>query len=170
LAEKAGTLTALHAEFQRWDTLLSGLSEAQATAPLLDDGWSLKDVAAHLHAWQQRSIARLEAARQGRDPAYPAWSAQLDPEQEEQLHDLNQWLYDQSRDQPWPQVYHAWREGFLRFLELGEAIPEADLLAQDYYPWLEGYALIAVLEGSLEHHREHTEFLAPVLDTILQQP
>jgi hypothetical protein len=31
------------------------------------------------------------------------------------------------------------------------------------YPWLGGYALSAVLEGSLEHHREH-------LDQALARP
>jgi hypothetical protein len=69
-------------------------------------------------------------------------------------------IYAIYHDRPWASVYHAWREGFQRFLALAEAIPEEDLLATGRYPWLEGYALIAVLEGSYEHHEEHMKGLS----------
>lgn len=160
--DKQGILIALREEFDRWEALLSSLSEEQITAPQLADNWSIKDVIAHLRAWQQRSIARLEAALHNRAPEYPAWPAQFDPEAEDQPHELNAWLYAAYRDQPWSSVHADWREGFLHFLELAEAIPEKDLLGEGRYTWLEGYALFAVLQGSYEHHREHAEYLSGV--------
>lgn len=163
MSDKQHILTLLREEFDWWQAALASLSEAQITAPQLDDGWSIKDVIAHLRAWQQRSIARLEAALLNKEPEYPAWPTQFDPEAEDQPHDLNAWLYAAYRDQPWSTVQRDWREGFSRFLELGEAIPEKDLLDVGRYPWLEGYALLAVLQGSYEHHHEHAEFLDPVL-------
>jgi len=75
MSEKQQILAALREEFERWEALLAGLSEAQITAPQLDDGWSIKDVIAHLRAWQQRSIARVEAALSDREPDYPDWPA-----------------------------------------------------------------------------------------------
>jgi len=60
-------------------------------------------------------------------------------------------------------VYLAWKSGFLHFLELVESIPPADLLEVGKYAWLPDYALIAVLEGSLEHHREHYDGIATLL-------
>lgn len=169
MSTKQQTLAALREEFDRWEALLAGLSETQITAPQLQEHWSIKDVVAHLRAWQQRSIARLEAAQLDREPEYPAWPAQFDPEMEGQPHGLNAWLYEQSRDRPWPGVYQEWRAGFLRFLELGEALPEDKLLDAGRYAWLDGYPLLAVLEGSLEHHREHAEYLAPLI-ARLQEP
>ena len=163
MSEKQDILTTLREEFGRWEALLASLSEAQLTDPQLPEGWSIKDVVAHLHAWQLRSIARLEAARLNQEPEYPAWPTQFDPEMEGQPHDLNAWLYATYRDQTWASVYQSWRDGFLRFLELGEAIPESDLLEAGKYSWLEEYPLIAVLRGSNEHHREHAEYLEPVL-------
>ena len=160
---KDGALETLRAEFARWEALLGGLSAAQITAPQLDEGWSVKDVVAHLWTWQQRSVARLEAARDGHEPVYPAWPTQLDPELEDQPHALNAWLYQATRDQPWPQIYASWHANFTRFLELAAALSEADLLEQDRYPWLPGYALIEVLHGTAEHHAEHAEYLAPLL-------
>lgn len=166
-ADKQGILIALREEFNRWEALLAGLSEEQITAPQLPDNWSIQHVIAHLRAWQQRSVARLDAALLNRAPEYPEWPAQFDPEAEGQPHDLNAWLHAQQRDQPWPSMYRDWREGFLRLLELGEAIPEKDLLDTGRYPWLEGYALIAVLQGSYEHHHEHAEYLEPVVARML---
>lgn len=167
--DKHNILSALREEFDHWEALLASLSESQITAPQLDENWSIKDVIAHLRAWQQRSIARLEAALYQHAPNYPAWPAQFDPEVEDQPHDLNAWLYAQDRDRPWSRVHEEWREGFLRFLELGAAIPERDLLDAGKYLWLEGYALADVLQGSYEHHREHAEYLEPVIARIQQR-
>ena len=60
--DKQRVLTMLREEFKSWEQLLASLSEEQITAPQLPANWSIKDVIAHLRAWQQRSIARLEAA------------------------------------------------------------------------------------------------------------
>ena len=169
MKSKQEALTAARGEFERWDALLSSLNEAQISDPQLDEGWSLKDVVAHLRAWQQRSIARFEAAQRGGEPNYPDWPNQLDPEMEGEPDALNSWLYQQSRDKSWATVYGEWRDGFARLLELGEATPENDLLEANKYSWLEGYALLDVLEGTYEHHKEHADNLEPVIANMRQQ-
>jgi hypothetical protein len=161
MSDKQQILTAVREEFDRWERLLAGLREEQITAPLLPSHWTIKDVMAHLHAWQLRSIARLKAALDDREPQFPAWPSGLDPEPDGQPHDVNAWLYEQYRDQPWSQVYRQWRDGFLRFLELGAAIPEEDLLDPRRYPWMEGYPLSLVLSASFDHH--HQDHLGPLL-------
>ncbi len=166
--DKQHILTTLRAEFNRWEQLLASLSEEQITAPQLPADWSIKDVIAHLRAWQQRSIARLEAALLNREPEFPKWPAELDPEAEGQPHQLNAWIYETYRDQPWSSVHRDWREGFLRFLELGEAIAEKDLLDAGRYPWMEGQPLAFILQASYEHHQEHEEYLEPVLARLRQ--
>lgn len=159
MGEKQATLSSLRAELERWEALLAGMSEAEITTPLPSSHWSLKDVIAHLRAWQQRSVARLEAAAHGGEPIFPAWPAAFDPEEEGQPHDLNDWLYEAARERPWADVHREWREGFLRLLALGEAIPEQDLLDAGRYPWLEGYSLAFILEASREHHDEHMQIV-----------
>jgi hypothetical protein len=157
--DKKQILTTLREEFNRWEALLAGMSEEQITATQLPDDWSIKDVIAHLRAWQQRSVARMEAALHNREPEFPGWPAGLDPEQEGEPHQLNTWIYDTYHEQPWSSVYQAWKEGFLRFLELGEAIPEKDLLEPGRYPWFEGHPASIFLQASYEHHAEHHETL-----------
>jgi len=166
MSDKQHILTTLREEFQRWEELLASLSEAQITAPQLPANWSIKDVIAHLRAWQQVSIARLEAALLNREPEFPTWLAGLDPESEDNLETYNDRIYQAYREQPWSSVHRVWSEGFLRFLELAEAIPEKDLLDTGRYPWLEAYPLSAVLQGSYEHH--HEDHLEPLLAWLRQ--
>ena len=159
--DKTQMLTMLKEKFNDWEELLANLNEAQITARQLPGNWSIKDVMAHLMAWQQLSIARLEAALHDRELVLPAWPEELDPEPEGEPDELNAWFYESYRDQPWSTVYQAWRDGFLRFLELAEAISEQDLLEAGKYPWLEDYPLMAVLQGSYEHHhQDHFEPLS----------
>jgi len=164
--DKQQFLTTLRQEFNRWEELLASMSEEQIAAPHLPSNLSIKDVIAHLRAWQQRSIARLEAALLNREPEFPGWPAGLDPESEDNLDHINAWIYETYREQPWPSVHQDWRAGFLRFLELGEAIPEKDLLDAGRYPWMEGQPLSLILSSSYEHH--HEEHLEPLLAWLRQ--
>ena len=153
-------LAALREQFERWENVLDLMTEAEITTPLAGAEWSVKDVIGHLHAWQQRTIARVEAGLANREPQFPGWPVGLDPEAEEHLEGINAWIYQTYHVQPWPQVYQSWRDGFLRLLDLGAALSERDLLDGSRYPWLEGHSLAFVLVATYEHHQEH-------LDTLL---
>ena len=148
----------LRAVLGQWDTLLSGRTEAAITARRLPTDWSISDVVAHLMAWQQVSIARVEAALRRKEPKYPNWLGGADPFfAEDHVNEFNARIHELYRQESWSTVHRSWRSGFLRFLELADAISENELLETGRYPWLNGDALAAVLEGSLQHHREHYE-------------
>ena len=152
---KEHILAALQEQFNRWEEFLSSLTEAQVTAPHLPSHWSTKDEIAHLWAWQQRSIARLEAALSDREPKFPEWVAGLESDALENTDRVNEWIYQANRDLPWAKVHQNWREGFLRFLELGGKMSEIDLLAEGKYSWLNGAPVVFVLVASYDHHQEH---------------
>ncbi|MEW6401971.1 MAG: ClbS/DfsB family four-helix bundle protein [Chloroflexota bacterium] len=156
---KGHILTALKEQFNHWEELLISLSDEQLTGWHILPDWSTKDVMAHLWAWQQISIARLEAARDDREPEFPAWVANLREDWEENADKTNAWVYETYHPQPWLTVYQNWREGFLHFLELGEGISEINLLDSSRYSWLEGRPLILILIASYDHHQEHLEKL-----------
>jgi hypothetical protein len=157
--DKAQVKTLLRDIYNRWEYFLASLSEAQITVPNHFGHWSIKDVVAHLRAWQQVSIARLEAALEDHEPEFSDWPPGFDPEPptHADLDKINAWVYETHRDQPWPQVHAEWRAGFVHFLDLAQAIPEAELFERGRHPWLDDYPLAAVLEGSCAHHEEHLE-------------
>ncbi len=155
---KAHILAALREKFNDWEALLASLTEAQLTDPRFPDNWSVKDILAHVWAWQQRTLARIEGAAQNHEPQFPPWPANIDPEAED-VNQLNAWIYESNRNQPWVTVYQNWRTGFLRLLELSETISERDLLDESRYQWINGYPLAFVLVGTYDHHQEHYEKL-----------
>jgi len=159
MKDKSQIIRMLREEFNAWRELFSGMDQEQLTVPKLPSGLSVKDVVVHVWAWQQRSIARLEAGLNDRQPNYPDWPPNLNTEQED-VDELNDWILNTYRDKPWPAVYHDWEAGFQRLIELGQAIPKEDLFAEDKYDWMEGYSLADVLLGTYEHHHhEHLEEL-----------
>jgi hypothetical protein len=158
---KGHILAALREEFDRWEELLMGLSAEQIAAPLLPSAWSIKDVIVHLWAWQQRTIVRMGAALDDREPEFPNWKSGVDPEANVATDETNAWIYEAYRERPWSEVYQNWREGFIRLLEAGERITERDLLDGEKYPWLEGYSLALVLLATYDHHQEHLEKILP---------
>jgi len=163
---KEHILSALREQFQQWEDLLASLDVEQITAPESFSNWAVKDVISHLMAWQQRSIARMEAALFDREPEFPRWLPELDPEDYGNTDPINTWIYETYRDHSWSKVHQNWREGFLRFLELGKEISERDLLDAGRYPWLEGHPLAFILIASYDHHQEHLEKL---LDSLQNQ-
>lgn len=156
---KEHILAGLREQFDRWEELLANLGEEQITAPQFDLDWSIKDVMAHLWAWQQISIARMEAGVRDREPEYPQWILDIGQDWEDDSDRVNALTFETYHERPWSEIYQNWRTGFLRFLELGERIAERDLLDGDRYPWLKGYSLAFVLVASYDHHQEHLEKL-----------
>jgi hypothetical protein len=148
-------LIALKEEFDKWETLLSGLSEEEIIRSRFDLGWSIKDMVAHLWAWQQISIARMEGGLQDREPDYPKWIVESIENWEEDSDRVNALTFEKYHAKPWSEIYRNWRNGFLRFLELGNQISERDLLDGDRYRWLNGYSLAFILVASYDHHQEH---------------
>jgi hypothetical protein len=159
MSMKQHILAALREELEQWERVLATMSEAQINAPHSPSHWSTKDVMAHLWAWQQRSVARVDAAVHDREPEFPQWPADLDPDSDEDTENVNAWIYEANRDHPWTDVQQKWREGFGRFLEAAEAVSERDLLDTGRYPWLQGYPLAFILLASYDHHQEHLDKL-----------
>jgi len=156
---KGHILAALREQFDSWEELLASLSEEQITTPHFDFDWSIKDVVAHLWTWQQISIARMEAGLRDHGPDFPEWIVESIENWEEDADRVNALTFERNHNKLWSEIHQNWRNGFLRFLELGGKISERDLLDGDRYSWLKGYSLAFILVASYDHHQEHIEKL-----------
>lgn len=164
MTEREQILAKLKEEFDLWQDLLSNLPEQLITSSRLPNGWSIKDLMAHLMAWQKVTLARLEAAQRNDKPTLPEWLAGESPESEEQIHRFNDRILRTYRAQPWSSVHQDWRAGFGKMLKLAEGMPSRDLMEPGRFPWLNEYPLIAVLHGIYEHH--HVDHLGSLLAWI----
>lgn len=148
-------LTALQEQFDAWKLLLDSLSETQITTPMSGE-WAIKDVIAHLWAWQQISLARMNAAVNHQEPEFPTWVAELHRGWEENANRTNAWVHATYHPQPWATIYAQWQEGFLQLLEVSKTLPEPHLLAWHRYPWLEP-PVVVILLATYDHHQEHLD-------------
>ena len=156
---KEHVLMALKEQLDRWEEFLASLSEEQISVPKFDLDWSIKDVIAHLWAWQQISIARIEGGLYDSEPRLPAWIVESVENWEENSNRVNALTFETQHQKPWPEIHQNWKTGFLHFIQLGSVISEKDLLDGDKYPWLKGYSLAFILIASYDHHQEHFEML-----------
>ncbi|HRW07472.1 MAG TPA: ClbS/DfsB family four-helix bundle protein [Caldilineaceae bacterium] len=163
---KTHMLAALREEFDEWERVLAGLSEAQILAVPQPGELSLKDEIVHLWAWQQRSIARLSAGVNNTEPQMPAWwpDARVTRPEESDDHEaetdrINARIYEAFANRLWSEAYAAWHSGYLRLLEVAETLPEPALLDASRFAWLNGYSLADVLLGTYDHHQEHLDKL-----------
>jgi hypothetical protein len=152
-------LAALREELESWEELLVKLNEEEVIAPRFDLNWSIKDVLAHLWAWQQISIARMEGGLYNREPQLQAWIVESIENWEEEADRVNALTFETQHQKPWSEIYQNWKTGFIHFIQVGSALPERDLLDGDKYPWLQGYSLAFILVASYDHHQEHLEKL-----------
>jgi hypothetical protein len=163
MEDKSQLIASLRTEFEQWEAFLERLSPEQISAPNRIESLSIKDILAHLTTWQVISVARFEAALQGVEMVMPAWHPNFDTESDDDLDQINAWIFENSKNKTWAEVRTEWRERYLRLLELCEGIQSNDLFDPKKYPWMMGYPLAAVLTGTLEHHVEHREPLLAML-------
>ncbi len=150
------TVDALRIEYNMWQGLLLNCKETPEDCSQ-DEHWTLKDVLAHLTSWQEVTLARLIAARLNQEPEYPFWFSGEDPETDEELNRVNAAIFQAHKNKSLSEIKKVWEQRFSEILLVCPLLSEQEFSEPGRYAWLNGYPLLAVLEGTLGHHREHRD-------------
>ncbi len=151
---RAELLEQIERERRIWERLLAEADEARMTEPGVMGDWSFKDVVAHLSGWRVLTLARLEAAAEGREPEPPPWPAGLNEHVDQDR--INDWIYRASLDRSLQDVLAAYSQSFERMRAAVAGLSDQALTDRGHYPWLGGYPLEAVLHGTFGHfHDDH---------------
>lgn len=132
---KAQLLDDLQHEQAEFEALLDEISDERMTQRLTEE-WSFKDVVAHLTGWRRRTVARFQAALRREPMPAPEWPSHLHPDDE--VDEVNAWIYAANRDKSVADVRRESRETFDHLVQTLAAFPEADLHDPARFPWLEG--------------------------------
>jgi hypothetical protein len=113
------------------DETLAPLKPRQMTkAGVTRGGWSVKDLLAHLVAWQQLNLGWYEAGRRGDVPAMPAPGYTL-----RDLPRLNQMLYRRHHRRSLAAIKRDYVTFHRRVVALIRSLPDAELVTVGRYAW-----------------------------------
>jgi hypothetical protein len=131
------------------ETFVRNLSEAECAAVGTPDHWAAKDHMAHMTFWQERLTANLSAIRAGQAP----------PSSEPFL-ELNEQIFAERRDTPWPDVLNTFRQATARVSDEIGQLAEEDLVGLNRFAWQADQNPATPLYGQIlgntyEHFRDH---------------
>lgn len=150
---KIAVLEKVESEKAQWEALLAEVDENRVEEPGVVGDWAFKDVVAHLSAWRQWSLDRLEAASRADSSPSPPWPIALEADDE-----INAWIYETNHDRSANDVLRESRELFDRLRDIVQSFPEGDLSEPMRFEWMDGQSLgSAILDGSYfgHLHEEH---------------
>lgn len=147
---KAKLLAELRASRKEWDTLIAEVGEARLTEPGAAGAWSVRDISAHLTAYNRWCVNASEAHFRGEMP--PMDGAEGLPYEE-----FNRLHHERTRDKPLAEVLDVSRRVYQRLLEMVEAHSEAFLTEPRQFPGAPGPILVSdLLNGdNYGHAHEH---------------
>lgn len=152
---KARFLDILRSERARWEALLAERGVAAMERPGVAGDWSLKDVIAHVTAYERGLVEWLEAARQGEVRVF----ADLDHPDVDYRNAL---ILERSRNQTLEAVLAEAESVFERLMELASGLAEEDLLEPERTAWFvmprwktERALWECIADDSYKHYRQH---------------
>ncbi len=155
---KEALLNELKQARAEWDELVGSLDATTLSSPELDGGWSVKDVIAHIAAWEARTVKWLEAVARGTTPEPAPWGAGLSEDEE------NAFIYNANRNRSLQDVLDESRRIHDSAVNSVRAMSEEELTASR--PWLGDRSLADALPGnSYEHYRDHAKTVRAWLET-----
>jgi hypothetical protein len=147
---RATLLEKLRAEHEAFEAVLVPLSGMQMTTPGVTDQWSIKDVLAHVTAWERYVLDRLQAALHGTEPTFI-----VDAVTDEETGQANAQFCEEARPLPLGEVLATFRSTHQQMLDTAAALSDADLATLGRFPWLGEQTLweAARVDPHAEEHR-----------------
>lgn len=119
------------------------------------DGWTVKDLFAHLTEWEQLFLRWYRQGLAGEDPALPA-----DGYKWNQTPVLNRAIWRKHRSRSWSQVRQGFTKSYREIVALADSLTEEQLLSAGQYHWTGKLPLASYLApNSCSHYRAATKIL-----------
>jgi hypothetical protein len=152
---KKQLVASMQSEQAAWLALLDEIGEENMTQPEVAGGWSIKDIVAHITGWRRRTVLRFRAALDPTIDMTPPWPAEMgELDEDDDVDQINAWIYKTNRDRPLADVLGDSREVFQQLVSEVLALSDEQLNDQERFPWLSGERLTGALIFG-HFHEEH---------------
>ena len=151
---KQDLLTAIRRERAKLDALLASLNEPAMLTAIRDDGWTAKDILAHLTAWEQRLLRWIERWRETGNPGRPEVGVTWDG-----FDMLNERDFHEAKEKSPADVRREASESYEAVLRTLEVLSDEDLKLRPETPDGPSWSWI-IGANTNRHYEEHRKEMA----------
>lgn len=158
--KKSDLLDVIHAEREQLETLIEPLTDEQMTAASVAASWSVKDILAHIAAWERLACDRIQAALSGEPLKFPLIKGDSDVDR------FNAEVYAQNQDQTLGQVLKEYHDSHQDFLDLIETLQDDFLASPLPFDWAGNLTAQVMISANTHwHYIEHAESISKWLES-----
>ena len=154
---KHTVLTRLQTERANFEAALAQMDAKEMESAQVQDDWTVKDILAHISAWEAELLRWLEMSVRGEPPDIPApgtWS--------EYMHQFNARTYERNRKRPIAEVQREFQGVYASLFQALADLPE-DPHDDLWSLWYGGEPPWGLLATFYEHYRDHAK---PIQDWL----
>ena len=150
---KSQLLDAIRTEHARFAATIAAVDPSQLHEPGLydDNDWTVKDVVAHVVAWEQMLVDWLHTRRLGGTPRFQPndmWS---------RTHELNDLFHAEHKDRPMPDVMADFERSYEQVIQEIEALPDEAITSDEPFdPVTQRPLFPHIAVNTFEHYADHT--------------
>lgn len=163
---KAELLQRLQEKRVDFDNLIATVPAITAEEPNLPNGWSVKDLLAHVAAYERWMAGNIQATTEGRSPTDDELydeGENLDAGDPFELDTLNASIHAHFHDKSWPEVRSFAGDAYAAMAEAISNVPDADFDREGLHGWLDNGSLLTRLpELTYGHYSDHLDDLRTV--------
>ena len=156
---KSDLLEVIRTERAQLEALFEGLTDSQMEQPNVEASWSIKDILAHIAAWERLAFDRIHAAVSGAPLSFPLIKGNEDVDQ------FNAKVYEQNKEQPLPEVQTEFHAAHRDFITQIEALEDDFLVKPLLFDWAGKLTAQVVISANTHwHYVEHAAAITKWLD------
>ncbi|MHC5004776.1 MAG: ClbS/DfsB family four-helix bundle protein [Planctomycetota bacterium] len=161
-ASKQALIDRIESEHERFVDLAATIPVARYREEgVWGEGWTVKDLFAHLAEWEQMFLHWYREGAAGRTPSLPAEGYSW-----KQLPALNREIWKRHRRSSWKRVHEAFERSYLEILALAKGLDEEALLRPGHFAWTGKHPLVTYLgPNTASHYSAATRILKRWLRT-----
>jgi hypothetical protein len=150
-ATKIQILNLIETEHEALQVVMRPLAETQLIQSGVEGELSVKDILAHITAWEQRMVQWVDESLQGKTPERPAPGKTWDD-----VDELNKQVYLANKDRPLVEVQADFAASYQQSIKAVAALSQADLFDPHRFAWRKGDPLWQMIAANTWlHYREH---------------
>jgi hypothetical protein len=163
---KTELLERMRAGREEWDALIAQIPDSARTEPALASGWSVKDLIAHVAAYENWTAAQIRAANEGRPPTNrELYGTEEMPDYPEgwDLDRQNAMIHVQYKEAPLAEVMTFSSRAFADLIAAVAAVADEDIVRPGAQAWTGDTTLLEVAPGQCyAHYEQHADELRSI--------